>query len=62
HARAGTETRFEQFDTAFHTRLRDGFLARVQAEPERCAVIDANGDIETVAAHIWAETRRRFGL
>lgn len=61
-ARAGTETRFEQFDTAFHTRLRDGFLARVQAEPERCAVIDANGDIETVAARIWAETRRRFGL
>jgi dTMP kinase len=62
HARAGTETRFEQFDTAFHTRLRDGFLIRARAEPERCAVIDANGDVENVAARIWAETRRRFGL
>lgn len=62
HARAGTETRFEQFDTAFHARLRDGFLIRARAEPERCAVIDANGDVESVAARIWAETRRRFGL
>ncbi len=35
-------TRFEaEFDLAFHRRVRDGFLALADAEPERFAIIDA---------------------
>jgi dTMP kinase len=45
-------TRYERMDAAFHMRMRDGFLEIARAEPERCAVIDATGSIETVAADI----------
>ena len=41
-ARAGAELRFESKGLAFHERLRAGFLAIAQAEPKRCAVIDAS--------------------
>ena len=35
-------TRFEaEFDLAFHRRVRDGFLAMAETEPERFAVVDA---------------------
>jgi dTMP kinase len=44
-------TRFEaEFDLAFHRRVRDGFLAMAETEPERFAVIDATQDLESVAA------------
>ena len=36
-------TRFEaEFDLAFHRRVRDGFLAMAETEPERFTVIDAS--------------------
>jgi dTMP kinase len=36
--------RFEVLDTAFHQRVRDGYLALARAEPQRWVVIDANRD------------------
>jgi len=33
--------RYEAMDPSFHQRLRAGFLAIAEAEPERCRVIDA---------------------
>ena len=59
-ARAGGEDRFERMGRDFHQRLRDGFLAIAAAEPERCAVIDAGADVDTVAADVLAVVRARL--
>ena len=44
----GGADRYERMDRDFHQRLRDGFLAIAEAEPERCAVIDASRDMDQV--------------
>ncbi|KMO13144.1 dTMP kinase [Methylobacterium platani] len=44
--------RFEAEALGFHQRLRAAFLAIAAAEPARCAVIDAQGSPDTVAAAI----------
>ena len=62
HARAGSEMRFESKGLAFHARLRDGFLAIADAEPDRCALIDADGSVEAVEARVWAITQGRLGV
>ena len=49
--RRGTEAaadRFEKETLAIHQRRRDAFLAIATAEPERCIVIDASADPDTV--------------
>jgi dTMP kinase len=49
--RRGTEAaadRFEKETLAIHQRRRDAFLAIAAAEPERCIVIDASADPDTV--------------
>lgn len=51
--RAGGETRFESKGQGFHERLREAFLAIAAAEPDRCVVIDAGGDVEAVGAAVW---------
>jgi dTMP kinase len=61
-ARGGDEDRYERMDRAFHERLRAGFLEIARAEPQRCAVIDAGGDIDSVAAMAWAAVSRRLAL
>jgi len=43
------EDRYERMGGEFHTRLREGFLDIAKKEPTRCEVIDASGDIDTVA-------------
>jgi dTMP kinase len=60
-ARRGTETRYESLPRDFHERVHEGFLKIAQAEPGRCAVIDASGDIETVAAAIARVVAERLG-
>ncbi|NGM34598.1 dTMP kinase [Methylobacterium sp. DB0501] len=44
--------RFEAEALGFHQRLRAAFLAIAEAEPARCAVIDARGTPESVAQAI----------
>jgi dTMP kinase len=39
---------------AFHERLRHGFLDIAKQEPQRCRVIDATADIDTVQAKLRA--------
>ena len=51
-SRRGTETRYESLPIAFHERVRAGFLDIAAVDPERCVVIDANRDIDTIAAAI----------
>jgi dTMP kinase len=48
-------------DIAFHERLRRGFRAIVRAEPRRCALVDARGDIDTVEKRILTVLRKRLG-
>ncbi len=50
--RSGDETRYERMDGGFHDRMRQGFLAIAEAEPERCVLIDASGTEDVVAAAI----------
>lgn len=46
------EDRYERMELDFHHRLREGFLNIARQQPERCAVVDARSDIETIAAEI----------
>ncbi|PWC37575.1 dTMP kinase [Azospirillum sp. TSO35-2] len=61
-SRHGGEDRYERMDTSFHQRLRDGFLDIARREPERCAVIDADADLDGVQARVWAAASARLGL
>ena len=40
--------RFEREDQAFFERVRDAYLARVRAEPERMRLIDAAAEVTTI--------------
>ena len=62
NARASAESRFEQFDIGFHERLRQAFLEIARRAPDRCTVIDAGADENTVAEAIWAAAVARFAL
>lgn len=57
---ADAEDRYERMDLDFHKRLRRGFLEIAAAEPKRCALIDATGDVETVHQRIMAAVRERL--
>jgi dTMP kinase len=53
NARGGAdEGRFEAEDLPFHRRVREGYLALAQAEPERFRVVDASGEPEAVQRRI----------
>lgn len=58
--RDGGAERYEHMDTAFHERLRQGFLEIARQEPDRCIVIDASADAASVQAAIAAAIAARF--
>ncbi|MFO1080882.1 MAG: dTMP kinase [Reyranellaceae bacterium] len=60
-SRRGSETRYESLPRDFHARVRTGFLEIAAREPQRCVVIDATADAETVAADIAQAVRERLG-
>lgn len=47
-------------DLTFHNRLRNGFLDIAKQNPDRCTVIDATQDLNTVAAEILKTARERM--
>ncbi len=53
-ARRGAEAadRFEAEGVAFHQRLREAYQEIVIENPDRCVLVDADADAETVAARI----------
>ncbi len=53
------ESRFEGEDLRFHRRVREGYLALAEAEPERYAVVDASGAVEEVFARMIDALRVR---
>ena len=61
-ARGEGEDRYERMGLNFHQRLRAAFLEIAAKEPERCMVIDADGDMETVAARIKSAVEDRLEI
>jgi dTMP kinase len=61
-AREGAADRFERLDREFHERLRHGFLEIAAQEPQRCAVIDASGEVEVVRRAVLAALNTRLGV
>ena len=63
-ARGDGEDRYERMGKDFHERLREGFLEIAKKDPARCFVIDATGDIDTVAVavRVAVMTRLRIDL
>lgn len=56
--RMGTASdRFEAEGRDFHERVRSGFLAQVDAAPERWLVLDAAQPVDALAAEAWVAIR-----
>lgn len=53
--------RFEQEGSGFFTRVRDGYLRRAAAAPERYAVVDSSRDKDATRAQIEQALQRLFG-
>lgn len=53
-------SRYERWSVDRHEAIRKAFLAIAAEEPERCAVVDAAGDAESVAAGVWSLVAARF--
>lgn len=58
--RGGDENRYEGMASAFHQRLRTGFLTIAAAEPERCRVISADQSLDAVHVEIVAVIEQSF--
>lgn len=59
-ARDTHEARFEMLGAVFQADLRAAFHAIAAAAPDRCALIDAAGGEEDVAARVWAAVAPRL--
>jgi dTMP kinase len=55
--RGGDSDRYERLDAAFHARVRQGFRTIAAADPKRCVLLDASGDIQTVHTAIMTAVR-----
>jgi dTMP kinase len=55
-----TADRFEREGAPFHQTLREAFLDIARAEPQRCAVINADKPPQEVAQAIWLCVRERL--
>jgi dTMP kinase len=58
--RGHAEDRYERMDRAFHERVRTGFLEIARAEPGRCDVINATGNLERVTALVLEAVATRL--
>ncbi len=60
--RARGPDRYESNTTSFHQRVRQGFLAIAQADPERCVIVDATRPLEEVQQAVLRLIGNRLGL
>jgi dTMP kinase len=61
-ARGLAPDRYERFGAEFNARVAGGFRAIAEAEPERCALVYADGDVDRIAARIEAALHEKLGL
>lgn len=59
-SRGEGEDRYERMGVEFHQRLRDGFLDIAKKDPARCKVVDAAGDMDSVANAVLELVTDRF--
>jgi dTMP kinase len=57
---SGAPDRFEAESIKFHQDLRDAYRQIAAGDPQRCVLIDANADTETVAARVWTALREHL--
>lgn len=62
NSRGGGADRYERLGEDFHARVADGFRAIAAAEPERCALINADADASAVHRAVMDAVRSRLGL
>jgi len=60
--RHGNPDRFERLGVAFHERLREGFRQIAADNPERCVLIDAALDRDSVHRAVLTAVATRFGV
>ncbi len=60
-ARGGDADRYERLDATFHARVRAGFREIAGAEPKRCVLIDASGNIQSVHTAIITAVWTQLG-
>jgi len=53
----GAPDRFEAEDLKFHEDLRDAYRQIAAEDPQRCVLIDASADPDTVATQVWTAVR-----
>ena len=58
--RGGEVDRYEKLGADFFGRIREGFRAIAGAAPERCRLVDAEGDEEAVAEQVWGVVESRL--
>lgn len=61
-ARESQEARFESMDTAFHERVRQGFLERARQDPTRITTLDGTQPAELVTRAMLRAVSETFGL
>ncbi len=59
-ASTGSVDPFEARGRQFHEDLRVGFCTIAEREPQRCVVIDATPDRDTIAGEVWIEMVSRL--
>ncbi len=62
-ARSQTDRPSDRMDdqaAEFHRRVREAYLSLAAGSPQRFLTIDGRGDVETVAARIWAAVQPRL--
>lgn len=58
--RGDDKDRYERLDAAFHRRVRQGFRDVAAADPGRCALLNAGGDIQAVHTAIMTAVWTRL--
>ncbi len=60
--RGGEDDRYERLDSAVHARVRTAFREIAAADPARCVLVDASGDIDNVHTAVmqavWTQSGR----
>ncbi len=60
-AHRGQPDRLEAADLGFHRRVRQGFLAQAEADPDHWLVFDADQTEDALAEALWAAVSVRLG-
>lgn len=58
----GALTRYDSADLSYHAALRKGFLGIAKDEPERCVVVSAEGDEQSISSAVADLVVERFKL